>query len=78
MMFLLFMCNDLLHIIKVTLIDLGMTTGYGLEDLGVRVGVQMGASIFTSMSSISVLRPIQPPIQWVFGGSFPWGKAAKA
>jgi hypothetical protein len=46
--FLPFMCSDLLYIIKVTLMDLNTATGYKLDDLGVGVRVPVGARIFSS------------------------------
>jgi hypothetical protein len=33
--------------------------------------------LFTTMSRMA-LRPTHPPIQWVYKGSFPGGKAARA
>jgi hypothetical protein len=44
--------------------DDGIATGYGLNDRGVRVQVQLGSRIF-STSSITVLRPTQPTMQLV-------------
>jgi hypothetical protein len=44
----------------------GIATGYGLNDRGIRVRVPIGSRIF-STSSRSALRSTQPPIQWVPG-----------
>jgi hypothetical protein len=44
----------------------GIVTGYGLDDRGVGVRVPVESRIF-STSSRPVLRPTQPPIQWVPG-----------
>jgi hypothetical protein len=44
----------------------GIATGYGLDDRGVRVRVPVGARIFTSpRRHRPALGPTQPPIQWV-------------
>jgi hypothetical protein len=42
-----------------------VTTGYGLDNRGVEVGVPVGLRIF-SMSKLA-LGPTQPPIKWVPG-----------
>jgi hypothetical protein len=46
--------------------SVGVATGHGLDDRGVRLRGPVGARIF-SMSSRPVLWPTQPPIQWVPG-----------
>jgi hypothetical protein len=46
----------------------GIATGYGLDDQGVGVGVQVGSRIFPfSKSPRPALESTQPPIQWVPG-----------
>jgi hypothetical protein len=50
-------------------------TSYGLDERGVGFRVPVGLRIF-STSSRPALGPIQPPIQWVPGGSFSGGKEA--
>jgi hypothetical protein len=46
----------------------GIATGYGLDDQGVRVRVPRGGKNFHfSLSSRPALGPTQPPIQWVPG-----------
>jgi hypothetical protein len=55
----------------------GIATGYGLHDRGVRILVPVGSRILFSMSSGLALGPSQPPIQWVPGALSPgvkwWG-----
>jgi hypothetical protein len=48
----------------------GIVTGYGLDDWGVKVQVPVGSRMF-STSSRPVLRPAQYPIQWVPGALSP-------
>jgi hypothetical protein len=48
----------------------GIATGYGLDDWGVRVQVSVGSRIF-STSSRPALGLTQPPSQWVAGAFSP-------
>jgi hypothetical protein len=48
----------------------GIATGYGLDYRGVGVRVPVGTFIFLT-SSLQVLGPTQPPIQWVPGAFAP-------
>jgi hypothetical protein len=50
--------------------SVGMASGHGLEDRGVRVRIPEGSRIF-SMSSRPVLGSTQPPIQWIPGAISP-------
>jgi len=53
--------------------------GYGLDGGGYRVRFLAGAgNFFFTTASVTALVPTHPPIQWVRGGSFPGGKAARA
>jgi hypothetical protein len=53
----------------------GIATGYGLYDRSVGVQSPGKVKIFLfSTSPIPVLRPTQPPIQWVTGTIFPGKK----
>jgi hypothetical protein len=57
----------------------GIATGYGLGDWGLRVRVPVrGKNIHFSMSSRPVLGPTQPSVQWVPGVSFLGDKVAGA
>jgi hypothetical protein len=50
----------------------GIATGYGLDDRGVRVRVPVGVKNFLfSTASRPALGPTQPPIQWVPGALSP-------
>jgi hypothetical protein len=50
----------------------GIATGYGLDDRGVRVRDPVGSRIFLFFtSSRPALGSTQPPIQWVPGALFP-------
>jgi hypothetical protein len=53
--------------------SVGIALGYGLDDrvLGFDFGLGLGIFLFTTASR-TVLRPIEPPIQWV-PGAFPLG-----
>jgi hypothetical protein len=53
--------------------NVGIATGYGLDDWGVGVRVPGGSRIF-STSSRPVLGSTQPTIQWVPGAPSPWVK----
>jgi hypothetical protein len=56
-----------------------MATGYGLDDRGVGVpSPSRGKNFLFPMSSRQALGPVQLPVQWVLGSSFPGGKAAGA
>jgi hypothetical protein len=44
-------------------IAVGIATGYGLDDRGVRVQVPAASRI--SLSFLPALQPTQPPIQWL-------------
>jgi hypothetical protein len=50
---------------------------YGLDDRAIGVRSPAGGKGFFPLASVSrlVLRPTQPPVQWVPGGPFPGGKA---
>jgi hypothetical protein len=51
---------------------IGIVTGYGLGDRGVRALVLVGARIFyISMLSRLGLEPTQPPIKWISGALSP-------
>jgi hypothetical protein len=54
--------------------SVGIATGYGLDDRRIGVRVPVGSRIF-STSSIPILGPTQPPIQWVPGVKRPWREA---
>jgi hypothetical protein len=43
----------------------GIATGYGLNDQGIKVRVPGGKNFYFSMLSRLALRPTQPPIQWL-------------
>jgi hypothetical protein len=56
--------------------QVGIATGYGLDDQGVGVRVPVGGKNFHfSMSSRQALGSTQPSIQWV-PAAFPGGKEA--
>jgi hypothetical protein len=48
--------------------SVGIALGYGLDDRGSRVQSRRGLGIFHfTTASRTVLRPTQPPIQWILG-----------
>jgi hypothetical protein len=51
-----------------------IATGYGTDNRGVGVQVQIVKNFLSSTSSRPDLRPTQPPIQWVPEALSPWVK----
>jgi hypothetical protein len=64
-------------VVVVTVVVVGIATGYRLDDRGFGVRVPVGSRIVSTSSKLALRSP-QPSIQWVPRGSFPGGKAAGA